>query len=43
MLQGKWLLKHRFVHETEKKKLENTPQNRAKTKVATPGMEFVQL
>lgn len=41
MLQGKWLLKHRFVHE-KKMKLGNTPQEQKK-KLATPGIEFVQI
>lgn len=40
MLQGKWLLKHRFVHE-KKMKLGNTPQEQKE--LARPGIEFVQI
>lgn len=45
MLQGKWLLKHRFVHETEKKLFFflRTHHKTEQKEVATPGIEFVQI
>lgn len=49
MLQGKWLLKHRFFHEKEKKqnkknrKYTTRTKKKKKRKVATPGIEFVQI
>lgn len=41
MLQGKWLLKHRFVHEKKNEIRKHT--TRTKKKLATPGIEFVQI
>lgn len=40
MLQGKWLLKHRFVHGGVKIKMGNTPQRHEEA--APAGGAFVQ-
>lgn len=41
MLQGKWLLKHRFVHEEIKWNQETHHKNKTNSK--TPGIQFVQI